>query len=147
MDDDLNESRTFPGPMVRVRGRVSRRGAVTWALALRTYRGRENKDHEIRVASNLAGGQATTVKGDPYVVEILDYEGTVLVSRHVHVNFFAKDQESATFSIRMPYDDNGEQLRLRLGERVLSTTKVPTTTSTPKVFSTYIGAHTRRNIR
>jgi hypothetical protein len=28
-DDDLNESKPFPGPMVRVRGRVWRKGNVT----------------------------------------------------------------------------------------------------------------------
>jgi hypothetical protein len=44
----------------------------------------------------------------------------------VHLNFFSSDQEFATFSIRLPFEPNGEQLQLRVGERVLSTLKVPT---------------------
>ena len=127
-DDDLNESKSFPAPMVRVRGRVWRKGNVTWSPAIRTFRGRDKENtNQPRIAATTAAGQpgfATT--GNQYVVEILDYEGTALISRPVHLNFFSSDQEFATFSIRLPFEPNGEQLQLRLGERVLSTLKVPT---------------------
>ena len=127
-DDDLNESKPFPGPMVRVRGRVWRKGKVTWSPAIRTFRGRDKEaTNQRRIASVSTGGRQTlgTIRNE-HVVEILDYEGTVLISRPVHLNFFSDDQEFATFSIRLPFDPNGEQLRLRTGERVLSTLKVPT---------------------
>lgn len=124
-DDDLNESRPFPGPMVRVRARVSRRGDVTWALALRTFKGRGDAEGEHGISSTPPEAMAV-VDREPYIVEILDYEGSALVSRPVRLDFFAQDQEAATFSIRMPYDRNGEQLQLRRGERVLSRIQVPT---------------------
>jgi hypothetical protein len=127
-DDDLNESKPFPGPMVRVRGRVWRKGNVTWSPAIRTFRGRDKEStNQRRIASPPTGTrQALATTGDQHLVEILDYEGTALISRPVHLNFFSSDQEFATFSTRLPFEPNGEQLQLRVGERVLSTLKVPT---------------------
>lgn len=127
-NDDLNESRTFPGPMVRVRGRVSRDGDVTWSLALRTFRARNTDLDEPRLAvqaAEAAAADVTASRDGQFVVEILDYEGTALVSRPVRVEFFANDKRYATFSIRLPYDPNGAALQLRLGERTLSRIQVP----------------------
>ena len=76
-DDDLNESKPFPGPMVRVRGRVWRKGNVTWSPAIRTFRGQDKEStNKRRIALKSSGDQqAFAVSRNQHVVEILDYEG------------------------------------------------------------------------
>lgn len=100
------ESKAFPGPFERVRGRVSREGEVQWSPCLRTDKGRVEIDREAPVARQVN-----------YVVDFLDYRGAVLQSGPTEPHFFAEDQLSATFVARLPYHEQTQTVRLRRGER------------------------------
>jgi hypothetical protein len=123
MDDDYIESEPFPGPFVRIRGRVSRAGEVTWSPCIRTYKGpRETRREE------LAQVAAAAVVGPPdsYSVACLDYRDQPLVAGPVSPTFFATDQEWATFVTRLPYNAETQSVVLRLGEKELGRLDVPT---------------------
>jgi hypothetical protein len=109
------ESKVFPGPFVRVRGRLSRKYEVEWSPALRTERG-----------PGETGRDRTAARQDQYTIDFLDYTGKVLESGPAALRFFAKDQETAKFIARLLYNDHTDSLRLRRGERVLSRHSVPT---------------------
>src|SRR4051794_34468933 len=111
----LMESKAFPGPFVRVRGRLSRQHQVQWNPALRVERG---PVHSAR--------DSDAVRKIPYSVDFLDYTGKVLDSGPANVYFFAKAQETAAFGARLPYHDHTQTIRLRSGDRTLGHLHVPT---------------------
>jgi hypothetical protein len=111
----LIESKAFPGPFVRVRGRLSRQYQVQWSPALRVER--------VPVPN---ARDAAVVRKIPYAVDFLDYTGKVLDSGPANVYFFAKAQETAAFGARLPYHDQTQTIRLRGGERTLGHLCVPT---------------------
>ncbi len=114
-DCECIESKAFPGPFVRIRGRVSREGQVQWSPGLRTQKG-PVQDRR----------QAAAVRPPSYAVDFLDYRGAVLESVAADVYFFAKEQQTAGFGARLPYHDQTQTVRLRLGERELGRMSVPT---------------------
>src|SRR5689334_3634776 len=57
---------------------------------------------------------------------VSDYRGEVLQSAPTTPDFFAKEQEWATFVARLPYHPQTQAVVLRLGERVLGRLDVPT---------------------
>lgn len=111
------ESKAFPGPFVRIRGRVSREFQVQWSPALRTEKGRAISDRS-HIAAEL--------RQDFYAVDFLDYRNAVLESGPAELNFFAKDQQMATFVARLPYNEHTQTVRLRRGERELGRMSAPT---------------------
>jgi len=126
-DDDYIESEEFPGRYVRVRGRVSRSGQVTWSPALRTEKGPRDQpptgDRQRAVNARASVGAA---RGDVYTVALLDYRDEQLESAYVTPDFFAQQQEWATFVARLPYHSQTQAIVLRNGERELGRLDVPT---------------------
>jgi hypothetical protein len=133
-DDDYTESEEFPAPFVRVRGRVSRSGQVHWSPCLRTEKGplvEGQPSIQPRPSStppniHEEATAAAVVGGEVFLVAFLDYRGEVLRSVPTTPDFFAKDQEWATFVARLPYHPQTQAVVLRLGERVLGRLDVPT---------------------
>lgn len=126
-DCGLIESKVFPGPYVRVRGRVSREGQVRWSPALRVEKGSGGSDQPAPGRGpNSPRVRALAVNNNQYWVDFLDYNGKVLVSGPSAVRFLAKEQEEVPFVARLPYHDQTLSIRLRLGERELGRTGVPT---------------------
>jgi hypothetical protein len=128
--DDYIESEEFHGPMVRVRGRVSRSGEVTWSPCLRTYKGarepaRDEPAPRAETNSPLATSAATSPEGS-LTVAFLDYRDEPLVTGSVSPNFFAKDQDWATFVTRLPYHPQTQAVVLSLGQKQLGRLDVPT---------------------
>jgi hypothetical protein len=123
-DDDYNESDEFHGKYVRVRGRVSRRGEVTWSPALRTEKGSQQQPGEGEVRTR--GAAVAPSHGGDYVVALLDYRNQVLETAAVTPDFFAQNQEWATFVARLPYNPHVQAIVLRSGERELGRLQVPT---------------------
>lgn len=117
----LIESRAFPGPFVRVRGRLSREGEVHWDLALRTEKGGAVQSPAMRMQS-----ARFVDRQDKHWVDFLDYSGRVLVSEPVRLRFLAKEQQRAPFTARLPYHDQTQIIQIRRGERVLGRMSVPT---------------------
>jgi hypothetical protein len=109
------ESKAFLGPFVRIRGRISREYQVHWSPGLRTERGPVPERQKAVIAER-----------NVYVVDFLDYRELVLESGPAQVYFFAKDQQTAGFGARLPYNDHTQTVRLRLGERELGRMSVPT---------------------
>jgi hypothetical protein len=66
------------------------------------------------------------VSNNQYWVDFLDYNGKALVSGPAAVHFLAREQQEAPFVARLPYHDQTLSIRLRLGERELGRTGVPT---------------------
>lgn len=131
MPDDLIESREFPAPFVRVRGRLSRTGEVRWSPCLRTQKGGfapkgrkglENEKVDEKDPSTMLNPE------NQYTIDFLDYCGNVLVSKTTEPLFFAKNQEWATFVARLPYHDQTQAVRLRQGAKELGVLCVPVDT-------------------
>jgi hypothetical protein len=128
--DDYIESEEFPGPYVRVRGRLARSGEVTWSPCLRT----EKAPPEQRRSAPAPAGdrfaklaaEALAVKQGRHTVAFLDYRGQVLESGTVTPDFFAQDQGRATFVIRLPYHPHTQAVVLRIGDKELGRLDVPT---------------------
>lgn len=123
-DDDYNESEEFHGKYVRVRGRVSRSGEVSWSPALRTHKGpRDQPSHgDLQVRSVDVGA----ARGSYHTVAFLDYRDETLESVGVMPDFFAKQQDWATFVARLPYHPQTQAIVLRSGDRELGRLDVPT---------------------
>jgi hypothetical protein len=121
------ESKEFRAPFVRVRGRISRSGIVIWSPALRTDKSPSDAASlDGRSTPSVRGRETAVVRQDRYTVDFLDYEGTQLVTGVTTPEWFAKDQEWATFVARLRYHPQTQAIRLRLGEREISTLQVPT---------------------
>lgn len=125
-DHEFTESREFPAPFVRVRGRVSREGQVQWSPCLRTYKGKIISPTSASIGRLVPVEHAEISKGAAFAIDLLDYRGAVLTSLPVRPNFLSKDQQWAPFVARLPYHDAAQAVRLRSGERELSRLKVPT---------------------
>jgi hypothetical protein len=121
MDDDYIESEPFAGPLVRIRGRVTRAGEVTWSPCIRTYRGRRARRHE-------EGAPVAEAVAPPriYSVACLDYRDEPLVAGPVSPAFLAHDQQAATFVTRLPFHAETQSVVLRLGDKELGRLDVPT---------------------
>ena len=119
-EHEFTESREFPAPFVRVRGRLSREWQVQWSPSLRTYKGPPDKPVP------GSGNNRTAVSQNQFAVDFLDYQGKVLESLPTVPHFLAKDQEWATFVTRLPYHSATQSVRLRFGEREISVLPVPT---------------------
>jgi hypothetical protein len=116
-EHEVTESEEFSGKFVRVRGRLSRKGEVRWSPCLRTEKGPIDLPAERR---------STAVAKATHRIDLLDYRGESLESTPVQPHFFARDQEWATFVARLPYRNNVQSVRLRLGELTLGALDVPT---------------------
>jgi hypothetical protein len=108
-DQPILESRPFPGPLVRVRGRVTRDRRVTWSPCLRTFTDR----------SAPAARQAAAAESG-YVVAFEAASGQVLASAPVLPQFFSPDAQHASFTTRLPYQQQTARVVLRLGGELLS---------------------------
>jgi hypothetical protein len=123
--DDYIESEEFPGPMVRVRGRLSRSGEVSWSPCLRTYKGWRMSEGGDESRSESA--EETSLGGEGrHVVVFLDYRGEIVARRLVSPRFSASEQEWATFAARIPYRPETQAVALLAGERELGRLDVPT---------------------
>ena len=126
-DDDYIESEEFPGRYVRVRGRLSRKEKVTWSPALRTDKGPREQpssgDNPRLRSDQVSVGAA---RGDFYTVAFLDYRDETLENQTVTPDFFAKDQEWATFVARPPYHPQTQAIVLRKEDQELGRLDVPT---------------------
>jgi hypothetical protein len=100
-DHPILESQPFPGPLVRVRGRLSRDGRVTWSPCLRTFTERR---------SNAATRAATA---PAYAVSFETASGHVLASAPVQPKFFATDAQHASFTTRLPFQQQTARVVLR----------------------------------
>lgn len=132
-DNDYTESQEFPASYVRVRGRVSRSGQVQWSPCLRTEKGHSKRPSSEQSIPSSAPPNATheeiafaAAQGNIFMVAFLDYRGETLLSTPTMPEFFAKDQEWATFVARLPYHPQTQTVVLRLGERILGRLDVPT---------------------
>lgn len=109
------ESRPFPGPLVRVRGRVTRDRRVTWSPCVRTFTERSTPQAQ-RVAAAESG----------YVVAFETASGQVLASAPVAPRFFAPDVQHASFTTRLPFQEQTARVVLRLdGESLPDPLDVP----------------------
>jgi hypothetical protein len=128
-DDDYTESREFRAPYVRVRGRVSRSGQVSWSPCLRTEKGPKERPLPEQTGSRIEAPYDQTKAGTPihqYTVILLDYRDQPLDSVSVIPQFFARDQQRAPFVARLPYHEHVQAVALRFGERELGRLTVPT---------------------
>ncbi|QCX81460.1 hypothetical protein C9F11_39390 [Streptomyces sp. YIM 121038] len=103
-------SRPFPGQYVRVRGRVSRSGAVRWQPCLRTFR---------------KPSPPRTVPGPVYTVSVEDAAGQVLASAPTAVVFDRHEQQEAAFGARLPYAARAHRVVLRRDGTELGALVVP----------------------
>jgi len=128
--NDYIESEEFPGPYVRIRGRVTRSGEVTWSPCLRTEKTPPEQRRRARPAAGdrfaKLAAEALAVKRGTQTVAFLDYRGQVLESGTVTPDFFAQDQDQATFVIRLPYHPHTQAVVLRSGDKELGRLDVPT---------------------
>jgi hypothetical protein len=126
--DDYIESEEFPGRFVRVRGRLTRSGEVTWSPCLRTEKGPREPRSRTRGDDRFAklATEALTAKQGTHTVVFLDYRNQVLESGTVTPEFFAQNQDQATFEIRLPYHPNTQAVTLRIGDEELGRLDVPT---------------------
>jgi hypothetical protein len=126
--DEYTESEEFSGPYVRVRGRVTRKGEVTWSPCLRTEKGPQEPRRRARADERFAAlaKQIPAVKQGEYTVAFLDYRDRILESGPVTPDFFAQNQDRATFVIRLPYHPDTQAVVLRAGDRELGRLDVPT---------------------
>lgn len=120
------ESREFPAPFVRVRGRVTREGAVSWSPGLRTERGNPQLGTP---GTDEAGKQAVTptavIPPEAFRVDFLDYRRQPLVSGSVEIEFRSRDAAIASFITRLPYHSETQFVQLARGRRVLDAMQVP----------------------
>ncbi|MVO88845.1 hypothetical protein GPA10_29820 [Streptomyces sp. p1417] len=103
-------SRPFPGQYVRVRGRVTRTGAVRWQPCLRTFR----KPSPPRTAA-----------GPVHTVSVEDASGQVLADAPTVVVFDRREQQEAAFSARLPYTARAHRVVLRRDGTELGALLVP----------------------
>jgi len=127
-DDDYTESREFDAPYVRVRGRVSRSGEVTWSPCLRTRKGPARPPGPPRPST--PGGEEhadqAAVDHGGYLVTLLDYRGERLDSAAVVPQFLARERQWAPFVARLPYHPHVQAVALLHGGRELGRLTVPT---------------------
>lgn len=119
-DDDYTESREFDAPYVRVRGRVSRSGEVSWSPCLRTHKGPSQPP------AVPGDGEKSEVSHSGYHVALLDYRNEPLASAAVAPHFLSRDRQWAPFVARLPYHPHVQAVALLLGERELGRLTVPT---------------------
>lgn len=122
----LIESKAFPGPFVRVRGRLSRENLVRWSPALRVEKGDPAAQGEDQRPPGTAPRVAIVAGQEQYWVDFLDYNGKILVTGPARLRFLAREQQHAPFVARLPYDEHTQTIQLRRGEQVLGRTSVPT---------------------
>ena len=104
-------SREFEAPYVRVRGRVSRKGKVTWSPCLRSAR--------------FPAAFADPLPGASYRVVIEGRKGEELESARVDVQFVNVDPDWATFVARLPYRSEARAVALYQREKKLGALAVP----------------------
>jgi hypothetical protein len=122
-DDDSAEAREFPGQYVRIRGRVSRAGQVTWSPCLRTDTGPDQRAAARPPAADAAGAAVAIL--DQYTVIQLDNHDQAVGSATVTPQFRSPDQDRASFTARLPFDQRVRAVVLRLGGRELGRLTVP----------------------
>ena len=138
------KSHEFEGSFVRVRGRLSREGQVRWSPCLRTFRQatpiKVHTDLSPRVTSGLPTsialdspsqerppsatltsglGRLGPIANERYYIDFQDRNGKVLESAPTEPEFFAMNQQWATFVQRLPYQRKTERVVLRRGKREL----------------------------
>lgn len=130
-DNDDTESREFPAPYVRVRGRISRSGQVTWSPCLRTNKGPRQVTVPPRSSTphgqvSAEPGPESAVRGGRYTVTLLDYRDEPLDSAAVVPQFLARERQWAPFVARLPYRRHVQAVAMSLDERELGRLTVPT---------------------
>jgi hypothetical protein len=130
------ESKAFNAPFVRVRGRVSRRGEVSWSPCLRTFKGPDGLQHARPPAKKRPGDErkrtAPAVDAIVVVPTASDYwvaceteAGHELVRTLAAPRWFYEDQEFATFTVRVPYHRTTRRVVLGRGRQRLGELDVP----------------------
>jgi hypothetical protein len=138
------ESREYPGPWVRVRGRLSREGSATFSPCIRTFKGpperrpppsRGSADrlppshNGLRLDQTAAPAQAVVPRAadqipppegaSGYKIVFEGEDGSVLESAPTDPHFYAKDAAWASFGGRLPYHPDTARVVLRFGDREL----------------------------
>jgi hypothetical protein len=121
-DHDQRQSREYQAPFIRIRGRISRRGEVKWSPCLRTEKG-PSKDIEHQLVDVR---RAAATRADPFAIALLDYRGEQLAYTAVKPQFFAQNQESATFVTRLPFHEDIHAIQLLRNGKRASSMEVPT---------------------
>src|SRR6266702_3068829 len=124
------ESREFPGPFVRVRGRVTREGVVTWSPGLRTERGSAEPGKPVGGGVQEPGARrvaaAAVITPETFRVDFLDYRRQPVVSGPVAIEFRSRDAAVASFITRLPYHPETQFVQLARGRQLLGAMQVPT---------------------
>ncbi|MGW3101367.1 hypothetical protein [Streptomyces sp. NPDC001100] len=107
-------SQPFPGPFVRVRGRLSRSGTVNFGPALRTFT--EPPPQQV---------EATDAAAPSYTVSLEDAAGHVLATAATDPSFPSAEADSAPFSARLPYEAQTHRVVLRRDGTELGALVVP----------------------
>src|SRR5919112_5627755 len=137
-------SREFPAPFVRIRGRFSQDGRIKWSPCVRSFKGpatnRRITMTEVSGNNNQSNLEQTkSADGDDpirstsasvpdaesaYNLAFEDKEGRILEKSAVKPVFYDFDSQWATFVQRMPYNKKTERVVLRYGKRELGVLKV-----------------------
>jgi hypothetical protein len=125
-EHEFAESREFPAPFVRVRGRVSREGRVQWSPCIRTYKGGTDQPTRDVPDRPAISNRRDASRVNQYVLDFLDYRGDVLESLPTRVRFLSTDRQWAPFVARLPYHSATQAVRFRSGQRELGRLDVPT---------------------
>ncbi|MEU1599169.1 fibronectin type III domain-containing protein [Streptomyces sp. NPDC005708] len=108
-------SRPFPGPYVRIRGRLSRSGSVRFSPAVRTFTAPPPQQLK---ATDAAAAPA-------YTVSLEDHAGHVLATVPTDPVFWSAEFDSALFSARLPYQARTHRIVLRRDGTELGALVVP----------------------
>jgi len=152
-EQDVIKSQPFDAPYVRVRGRLSRQGIVTWSPCLRTFHppswiGSRQGDEQSRSPSGApyriepplpshapigsasepvrpGGAPVSPSRDDGYMVVFQDAKEKVIERAPVHVRFYALERQHALFTQRLPYHRETHRVVLFRGEHELGALVVP----------------------
>ncbi|MFF4361633.1 hypothetical protein [Streptomyces sp. NPDC001604] len=108
-------SQPFPGPYIRVRGRLSRAGTVRFSPALRTFATPPPQQLEVTEAATAPA----------YTVSLEDDAGHVLATTATDPSFPADDFDNAPFNARLPYKAQAHRVVLRRDGTELGALVVP----------------------
>lgn len=122
--EHTGESQPFPGPFVRVRGRLSRAGTVRWSPCVRTFR-EPPQPGQPAEGGATEGEQGQIVIAPGYTVAFESAAGEVLASASTRPHFFSADAAEATFVARLPFESQTARVVLRQDGQELGALVVP----------------------